>query len=80
MGSRERDKLYHYARGIGGSGESMTEDELALLRSYEKGPRIWDAASIVPAVYALKEKGLIKSEDGYRYQLTGAGRRELEAS
>jgi DNA-binding PadR family transcriptional regulator len=58
----------------------LTMDELELLRSYENGPRIWDAASIVPEVWALEKKGLIEQfdpEDGRKYRLTEAGRAAL---
>ena len=57
----------------------MTEGELELLRSYANGPRIWDAASIVPQVWALADKGLIEPVDanGRAYRLTGAGRKAL---
>lgn len=59
--------------------KTVTEHELLLLRSYENGPRIWDAAAIVPEVFALADKGLIEPVDmnGRRYQLTEAGRGEL---
>lgn len=60
----------------------MTKNELDLLRSYANGPKIWDAASIVPTVYALEDLGLIElaSENG-TYRLTEAGRTALrEAS
>jgi DNA-binding PadR family transcriptional regulator len=56
-------------------------DELELLRSYENGPRIWDAAAVVPEVWALEKKGLIEKfdpEDGRRYRLTEAGRAALK--
>lgn len=58
----------------------MTKDELELLRSYEKGPRIWDAAEIMARVWVLEDKGLIEPVDaeGRRYQLTDAGRKALE--
>jgi hypothetical protein len=53
--------------------------ELELLRSYANGPRIWDAASIVPQVWALAAKGLIEPVDanGRTYRLTEAGRKAL---
>jgi hypothetical protein len=59
--------------------EVVTDDELDLLRSYENGPRIWDATVILPKVWTLAAKGLIEptDADGYRYQLTEAGRRQL---
>lgn len=50
-----------------------------LLRSYENGPRIWDATAVLPDVYALADKGLIEptgSNNG-AYRLTEAGRTEL---
>lgn len=60
----------------------MTKDELDLLRSYENGPRIWDASAILPKVYKLAERKLIEpvSQSGYAYQLTELGRQELEAA
>ena len=61
------------------SAVELTKGELELLRSYEQGPYIWDAASIVPQVWRLAEKGLVEPADqtSYRYQLTEAGRRAL---
>jgi DNA-binding MarR family transcriptional regulator len=53
---------------------------MKLLRSYENGPRIWDASHIVPQVWALAEKGLIERfdpQDSRRYRLTEAGRKAL---
>jgi DNA-binding PadR family transcriptional regulator len=56
-------------------------NELDLLRSYESGPRIWDAAAILPGVYALETKGLIEpTGTSGAYQLTEAGREALEDS
>jgi DNA-binding PadR family transcriptional regulator len=64
----------------------MTPDDQNLLRSYASGPRIWDAASIVPGVYRLEGQGLIEpappEDDGSppsrgAYQLTAKGRRVL---
>lgn len=53
---------------------AMTENELQLLRSYENGPRIWDATAILPAVYDLAGKGLIEpAGDNGAYKLTAAG-------
>jgi hypothetical protein len=51
-----------------------------LLASYAKGPRIWDAAAIVPDVFKLAAEGLIEpvpGRDDGAYQLTGKGRAEL---
>lgn len=78
MGRKERERLYHYAKGVGGS-DKPAKDELDLLRSYEKGPRIWDATAILPAVCALADKGLIEPVTGTNgaYQLTEAGRAAL---
>jgi DNA-binding PadR family transcriptional regulator len=61
----------------------MNEEELRLLRSYQDRPRIWDAASIVPQVWALADKGLIEQldpHDSRRYRLTEAGREALKAA
>jgi hypothetical protein len=33
----------------------ITEEELRLLRSYASGPRIWDAAELMPAVWRLQD-------------------------
>jgi len=53
--------------------------DLDLLRSYEDGPKIWDATSILPGVYALEDKGLIEPVGcSGAYQLTGAGHAELD--
>lgn len=51
-----------------------------LLRSYASGPKIWDAAAIVPDVFALADAGLIEPAPGSnsRYALTEAGRKALE--
>lgn len=67
--------------------DDLTAGDLDLLRSYAGGPRIWDAASILPAVYRLAGEGLIEPaltdlgdgpEDRGAYQLTGAGRTVME--
>jgi hypothetical protein len=57
----------------------MNVRELSLLRTYETGPRIWDAMAVLPTVYALENKGLIEptGPSPYLYQLTGAGRKAL---
>jgi hypothetical protein len=59
----------------------MTKDELELLRSYENGPRIWDATAVLPDVYALEAQGLVEQvgNEGFLYQLTEAGRAVLAA-
>lgn len=59
-----------------------TGRDLELLSSYANGPRIWDAASIMPDVHSLHDQGLIEPVagiDGNRgaYQLTEAGRQAL---
>jgi DNA-binding PadR family transcriptional regulator len=53
--------------------------ELSLLRTYETGPKIWDAMTIIPTVYSLQNKGYIEPApvDSLRYQLTEAGRKAL---
>lgn len=64
----------------------VTTDELRLLRSYLGGPRIWDAAAILPLVHGLAEQKLIEPHpDRERasrgvYQITRAGREALEVS
>jgi len=58
----------------------MTDRELDLLRSYEDGPRIWDAAVLMPLVHSLHEQGLIEPHQDRPgvYQITQAGREALE--
>jgi hypothetical protein len=57
--------------------------ELELLRSYESGPKIWDAAVLAPSVSDLAGKGLIEPVPDFNterpgvYQLTPAGRAVL---
>jgi hypothetical protein len=52
-----------------------------LLRSYENGPRIWDAVAVLPGVYELEDRGLIEPVGcSGAYQLTGAGRKALRNS
>jgi len=56
----------------------ISADDLRLLRSYRKGPRIWDAADILPRVWELAGRGLIEQvPDSLAYRLTNAGRAEL---
>lgn len=63
----------------------MAAGDQSLLSSYEDGPRIWDAASIVPDVYRLHAQGLIEpvpcdpDETVWRgaYRLTEKGRQAL---
>lgn len=54
--------------------------DIQLLQSYKNGPRIWDAAEIVPRVFELADQGLIEPVPGRggAYQLTSAGRKRLE--
>jgi hypothetical protein len=58
----------------------MTPEELRLLKSYQAGPRIWDATAILPHVYALEVKGLIEPDDSGTYHLTDSGRKVLRAA
>jgi DNA-binding MarR family transcriptional regulator len=61
----------------------VDKDALSLLRSYEKGPRIWDASAVLPGVYSLEGKGLIEVAGDPRagaYQLTEAGRKAIRES
>lgn len=52
--------------------------DMELLRSYVSGPKIWDAASLLPSVYSLEDQGLIEMVgNSLLYQLTGAGRKAL---
>ena len=57
----------------------MTAEE-ELLRSYENGPRIWDATALLPVVWALENKGLVEPVgpgNFLAYQLTEKGRKAL---
>lgn len=56
----------------------MTKDELELLRSYQGGPRVWDAVAVLLRVRALEDMGLVEpvGAKGAR-RLTGAGRKAL---
>lgn len=65
----------------------LDNDDLAFLRSYADGPRIWDASALAPRVFGLAARGLIEPapeyDDGtpasaFRYRLTEAGRQLLE--
>jgi hypothetical protein len=58
----------------------LSASGLDLLRSYADGPRIWDAAGIMPRVWELAERGLIEPvpDRGGAYQLTSKGERYLE--
>jgi hypothetical protein len=58
---------------------STSGNELDLLRSYENGPRIWDATEVLPRVWALADKGLVEpcGDSFVAYQLTDAGRAVL---
>jgi hypothetical protein len=52
----------------------VNKGEQELLRSYENGPRIWDAVSVLLRVYALEDKGLVEpAGTSGAYQLTEAG-------
>jgi hypothetical protein len=57
------------------------QQEQRMLRSYEGGPRVWDAASLQPAVISLESQGLIERVRGNTntYQLTEKGRQALDA-
>ena len=62
--------------------DDITPDELRLLRSYADGPRIWDAASLVPTVHRLEDLGLIERKPtpeggSSARQLTARGRQVL---
>lgn len=54
--------------------------DMELLRSYENGPRIWDAAAIHPKVMELSDAGLIEPVTGNSaWKITQAGLDALEA-
>ena len=64
--------------------KEITRNELDMLRSYASGPRIWDAAELMPALWKLQD--LIEpappAEDGSPpsrgvRQLTAKGRQVL---
>lgn len=58
--------------------DELTPAQLNLLGSYARGPRVWDAASILPGVHALAGKGLIEPcGDNGAHRLTDAGRAAL---
>jgi hypothetical protein len=64
-----------------GERKPISDDEFALLRSYENGPKIWDATAILPGVWALEAKGLIEPFGDERpgvYRLTETGRKALK--
>lgn len=49
-----------------------------MLRSYENGPRIWDATVVLSTVFALQDMQLIEpAGHNGAYQLTEAGRAAL---
>lgn len=62
----------------------MTVDERRLLRSYQGGPRIWDAAVLQPLVHSLIVQKLIEPcpDPGHRNacQITQAGREALASN
>lgn len=56
----------------------LDREEARLLRTYENGPRIWDAASVFEIVVRLEGKGMIAPDGaGGAYALTDAGRQRL---
>jgi DNA-binding PadR family transcriptional regulator len=64
----------------------ITESELRLLRTYAGGPKIWDVAELMPAIWRLQDQGLIEpaspADDGSPpsrgvRQLTAKGRQVL---
>lgn len=59
---------------------ALDPGELSLLRSYADGPRIWDAAAVLPEVLALYDRGLIEPAHGAAFRLTGLGRQALAAA
>ncbi len=57
---------------------TLDTSERDLLGTYAGGPRIWDAAALLPTVLGLESKGLIEPvPDSAAYRLTDAGRSEL---
>lgn len=54
--------------------------DMELLRSYENGPRIWDASAVYPKVVELADAGLVEPVDGGpAWKITQAGLDALEA-
>jgi hypothetical protein len=70
-----------YAGPATGEKTTMSTVNEGLLRTYDGGPVIWDAASLLPDVTALADAGLIEPVPGSAaYQLTNAGRARLGAA
>lgn len=68
-------------KNMSGNHEDLSAGLMNLLRSYEKGPKIWDAASILPDVYRLAERGLITPlGSSGAHRLTDAGCAVLQAA
>lgn len=68
-------------KNMSGNHEDLSAGLMNLLRSYEKGPKIWDATSILPDVYRLAERGLITPlGSSGAHRLTDAGRAMLAAA
>jgi hypothetical protein len=59
---------------------ALTAGELDLLRSYDRGPRIWDATVLARKVFGLESLGLIEPDPDIlsAYRLTAKGRRVLD--
>lgn len=82
---RGKHRRQETAAGIlAGLASPVHRDLLDMLRSYEPGPHIWDAASLQPKVWELADKGLIEQvTEGehagpHTFQLTALGREVLE--
>lgn len=58
--------------------EELSLSQLSMLKTYESGPRIWDAASLIGTVHSLANQGLIELGCNGTYRLTRKGRRRLE--
>lgn len=77
---------HHKQETAAGVLTGLNGELLDMLRSYEPGPHIWDAASLQPKVWELADKGLIEQvTEGehagpHTYQLTALGREVLEAA
>ena len=59
---------------------ALTKSQLGMLRSYERGPRIWDASALARQVEELAGMGLIRPHGDKAYELTGLGRIRLRSA
>jgi len=70
--ARERLDAQGYRHSAYTASQELTADEVRLLGSYVRGPRIWDAAALLPTVTRLTNLGLITPVSA-----TGAAMRRL---